>query len=63
MGMTVEGWLDPICHESDWDDTRPWLRPRSAGQGPDGADDRAPVEETGRKQKRFAVDGRRLTSQ
>ena len=24
MGMTMELWLDPVCHEGDWDGTRPW---------------------------------------
>ena len=51
MDITMESWLHPICHEGDWDGTRPGRghKAKTAGLGPVGADDRALVEETGRK--------------
>ena len=52
MDMTIGLRLDPVCHEGVWNGTRPWPRPWPAGRGPDGADDRAPDEETGREKKK-----------
>ena len=42
---------DPVCHAGDWEGVRPWPRPLPAGRGPDGADDRTPDDEAGKKKK------------
>ena len=45
---------DPVCHPADWENVRPWPRPLAAVRGPDGVDDRPPVEEQARKKKCFS---------
>ena len=36
--LTTSGLLrDPVCHEGDWEEVRPWPRTLLVGGGPDGA--------------------------
>ena len=51
---------DPVCQAGDWGSVRSWPRSLLAGRGPDGADDRTPVEVAGKENHVFAVDGRCL---
>ena len=44
--MTTALLRDPVCHPGDWEGVRPWPRPLPEGRGPDGADDRPPVEDS-----------------
>ena len=39
---------NPVCQAGDWGSARPWPRPLLAGRGPDGEDDRTPVETSGK---------------
>ena len=44
--LNTSGLLrDPVCPAGDWGSVRPWPRPMLVGRGPDGADNRTPVEE------------------
>ena len=57
MGLLTSitsGFLrDPVYQAGDWGSVGPWPRPLLADRGPDGVDDRIPVEEAG-QEKHFS---------